>query len=224
MSKINIIFSCVGCFKDVVITHWGYNYPQDSWIKNYEQNLHKKHTYDIKITFKRFDFIGELGQSVINYNYKGEFDIKTIDEIRIHRENEIVKEQYFYHFINDENGEDNVKHIEFPEYNYLDINPRDILKQIKYAAYINTGGIIVNKEIESINILKDFSKSYICYPNFKQFGLNDVIILSQFLKEFDEYNIENKIEKIGSSNIKKRLNDFREFKNYWMKKYYENNK
>ena len=46
------------------------------------------------------------------------------------------------------------------------------------------------------------------------------IIIHKDSKEFDKYNIENILEDIKKSNIEVRLNDFKEFKNYWINKYY----
>ena len=104
----------------------------------------------------------------------------------------------------------------------------EIPKNYNYIAYINDRGDLDCGECFKVYSKYDKIHNFYVYIEDidKEFEIDDVTNLSNYLKYFDEFNIDTKLVDIITSkkiliNIKKKINSYKKFKSYWMKKYYK---
>lgn len=215
-------YYCKEC-KELLLEYeyWGFSYPKilDKTNKEYCIEKHKfAHSGKYFDIFKEkkelYPFI-QLQENIIGCDDSDNLAIMKVDKI-------IYKKTAFYdcdYYFND-NGV--YRYINFPSYSYIyTMNPQEIIRLYYNLAFINNQGLFDYFMIYNIySVLENDIKRDYVNINKNLFEVIDLYNLSQFLKEFDEINIENSFERLGLKYIEKRLNDFKEFKDYWMKKYY----
>lgn len=220
--KAIIKYYCKEC-KQLLLKYeyWGSSYPEvlDKMNKDYCIEKHKfvhsgKYIDIFKEKKEIYPFI-EFQQKIIGCNDSNEMALMRADKI-------IYKNTAFYDCDYYFNNNGVYQYINFPSYSYIyTTHPLEIIKSYNNLAFINSQGLFDYGMIYNIySVLENKEKKDYININKNIFEVIDLYHLSQFLKEFDEINIENSFERLGWPYIKKRLNGLKEFKDYWMNKYY----
>lgn len=220
MSKIITNFICPDCGVIDTLESWGSDLIKQDIIestKNMISDFHKRAKSCYRIletnttTFKTSLY---LDKKVVYYDHQyREFVLGKIVKLKL-IDNEKV---YYAKDICVGNFKDIL--VDF-DYNYIaNYTAKEILDRFNGLAYIDDCGFLQYASIEEyFKILK--GNKIITYISIygNNFEMNDLIKLSIFLKEFDEYNVQgNK----NISTINKKIDDYKKFRNYWVNKYYK---
>lgn len=233
MSKIITKFICSKCNKELFIQeNWGTEVPQKTFptIKNKLKEEHKKDgCSNFKIidntTFTEIEIF--LGKKIIYFD--DSLEVFNLGEIkRVEYSNNESKNIYYV-----KNGYEYLV-IENPIYCYNSINSlhiNDIRNTYNMLAFLDNDAHINYHTINSIytDLLDNGEyKSFIVidekdFMDKKCYEAEDIYKLSEFLTEFDKFNI-NPNELLSKNNvfsyIKRRIKEYNRFSQYWMDKYF----
>jgi len=155
----------------------------------------------------------ELGQKIIHFDDNCEFVLNTIDKIeKMTLLNTNTEEMYYY------NNNFSYNYFYFPDYANVNLVPtNEIYELYDDVPFIDYDGKILLGSIYGMFSItkKDKKVSYLDVGKLK-LEISDICRLSSFLEQFDKYNSE-----AGENEpIQKYLDDYKKFKNYWIKKYF----
>jgi len=174
-------------------------------------NCKDKNLLDVYYRTEFFKPNIELGKPIIHYNRKsGVFEIRNVYKIEYDNEN-----RYYF------KDNDNFLEVDYPEYIHIEYKDPKMLKQ-KYnkLAYIDNKGLIRSEEIYKVYSIYELPSFYVRFlESNKPYDIYDIRQLSELLKEFDEYNVNDMVGKLDEKYLEQRLNIMNDYIQYWKNHY-----